>query len=211
MASFLPDWGVNVKDSGLSWLWRAEDGDDDGALDDDNVFEDDNEIDSEEGEEESEEADNSSAQSILKKKTELTVKLKIIRGEMEDNARKNNGKVDPKLMAKYQKLSKKRRKVALKQREMAKYDSLRLSNAYKGRASRAAEAQQERAAYRRAGRRKYGALWDTWKPPGHNTTDYTKLPLLPMDERVLPDMSQTGGVIFFLHVPKTVRAIQMND
>ena len=44
---------------------------------------------------------------------------------------------------------------------------------------------------------------EAWRPPNMDTTDYSRLPALPRDDVVLPDMTEGGGVIFFLHVPKT--------
>ena len=226
----LPDWGAKLPNTNNnnnssttaadffhSWLWTEETGDDDNVLNDDNIFADDD-TDNNNGDAEEEAVENPNngnsntdmEDATAVKKAKLNLKIKELRRDLEEYAKTHGGQISPKLMAQYQQLLHQKRKTSKRNRgDLGKYYETRgksqiekARDYYQGvsdeRKGSLAQIREERRIRQRQG--------GDWSPPGYNTTDYTQYPILPMENRVLPDMSQTGGIIFFLHIPKTVSA-----
>jgi hypothetical protein len=228
---FLPDWGIQHSASGLlpSWLWKLEEDEDEASsLDgDDNVFEDDDDVELGKDGSDEEIKEGSDIEETLKN---LNDKVKALRIQLQEYANLNPGKIEPKLMKEYRKIVRYKRKLMKTKRQgkenyvavasrsqkdaaylAEKYEKSYIrpnSTRYEGDSNdEELQVQREAASGERLRRYRHRSEASGWEPPGKNTTDYTKFPILPMEDRVLPHMSESGGVVFFLHIPKTVSGI----
>ena len=220
----------HASSSSSSWSLKNTDGrdledsldeddtaEDDAFLDDDNDFEgDDNgsDVDDNKGEDGNNNNNNNnsaSADSVGGEEEDDDELRETVAGGTEEQekaqrkaidlqAQRQGGNVGKNFAVAYQQALK--RKHALQQQQTQKnslsyHDELEQQKADIVRRQQARQERREKRAFR-------SHAYYHWKPPLVNVTDFSEYPVLPSDERVMPDMSgPRGGVIFFLHVPKT--------
>ncbi|CAB9515464.1 expressed unknown protein [Seminavis robusta] len=150
----------------------------------------------EEGEEQGEEEEDDSSNEPT---SGVEVYVKQLRKQMDETALQSGGKVSANAyMEMYQKAMQRRKQSA----ESKQYRPYAGSSAIKdnnGDLSRE-HVRKARDMERKTRRRNSYRTRSDWRPP---IQDFTKMPPLPMENRILPNMKAIGGVIFFLHVPKT--------